>query len=70
MYKSKEPLGKFVVTSSDSAITFEFLKKTFDKMTFLVLLFVKRNKNSAIASGFNTSSRSLSEDLFSELVRR
>lgn len=27
MNKGEEPLGKFVITSSNSAITFEFLKK-------------------------------------------
>ena len=45
MNKGEKPLGKFVITSSDSAITFEFLKETFDKMAFLVLLFVKRNSD-------------------------
>lgn len=55
MYKGKKSYGELVVTGSDSAITFEFLKETFDHVTFLVLLLVKRNNDFAIAAGLNAS---------------
>ena len=58
MNKGKKPLGKFIVTSSNPAVTLELFEETFDEMTFLVLLFVKRNNNFAIATGFNAGSRS------------
>ena len=68
MYKGEETFGKFVVASGDSAITLELLKKTFDKMSFLVLIFIKRNNDFAIAARFNANRSSLSEDLCSQLV--
>ena len=49
MYKGKKSYGELVVTGSDSAIAFEFLKEIFDVMTFLVLFFVKWNNNFAYA---------------------
>ena len=61
MYKGKKSYGELVVTSGDSPITFEFLKETFDKMTFLVLLFIKWNINFAIAPLALIWSRNLSE---------
>ena len=69
MNKGKKTLGKFIVTSSNPAVTFEFLKETFNEMTFLVLLLVERNNDFAIAARLNTSGSSLSVNLFSELVR-
>ncbi len=69
MYKGKKSYGELVVTSGDSPITFEFLKETFDKMTFLVLLFIKWNINFAIATRFNTSDCAFSTYLVSKLVR-
>ncbi len=69
MNKGEEPLGKFFVMSGDSTITFEFLKETYDKMAFLVLLFVKGNCALSIAARLNASSRVLSDYLCSERVR-
>ena len=43
MNKGKKASSEFVVTGSNSSITFEFLKEKFNKMSLLILLFVKRN---------------------------
>ena len=43
MNKSKKASSEFVVTGSNSAIMFEFLKETFNKMSRLMQLFVKWN---------------------------
>ena len=65
MYKGKKSYGELVVTSSDSAIAFEFLKETFDVMVF----FVKWNNDFAIATGFNASSSAKRGDFLSDFVR-
>ena len=68
MYKGEETFGKFVVAGGDSAITLELLKKTFYKMSFLLLIFIKRNNVFAIAARFNGNRNTLSDDLYSQLV--
>ena len=68
MYKSKKYYGELVVTSGYSPITFEFLKETFHKMAFLVLLFIKWNINFAITPRFNASDCALGTYLFSKLI--
>lgn len=51
MNKGKKTFGKFIVTSSNSAVTLELLKETFHEMTFLILFFTKEKENFAIATG-------------------
>ena len=53
--KSEKALSEFVVTGSNPAITFEFLKETFNKMSLLILLFVKRNIIFTVATRFNAA---------------
>ena len=55
MYEYQKPFGKLVVTSGNSAITFEFLKELFNFITLFVLLLVKRNNGFAIAARFYAS---------------
>lgn len=66
MNKSKKASSEFVVTGSNSSITFEFLKETFNKMSLLILLFVKRNIILTVTPRFNASCVAFSTDLFSE----
>ena len=68
MYKGKKSYGKLFITSGYSPITFEFLKETFNKVAFLVLLFVKCNSNFAITTWFNASCCPTVSNLFSKFV--
>ena len=62
MYESQKTFGELFVTSGNSSVAFKLLKETFNEMAFLVLVFVKRNGDSAIATRFYTSDSLLRGD--------
>ena len=66
MYEAQKTFGKFFVTSGYSSVAFKLLKETFNQMAFLVLVFVKRNGDFAIATRFYASDSFLRGDLFSK----
>lgn len=69
MDESKERLGKFVVSGSDTSKMLNFIEKTFHQMTFLIQVPVNIPRIDCINFGRNCVSRVFTRNIVSDVSR-